>query len=204
MKLKFSIFVLACLSVAGCLIPDDYTLELSVPDAQHVAWTFDGKWQLILPGFDPRRDTLPPNDVAGFTRELMQIPGSKSGSYEKATTWRHSISWSGTLAANSNQLPRIAFPSTRAPEPMDSDWLIRIVAQRPNVVTIETPKGGDPTTLRQFQELGYKSKGVFTIKTPARFEQLSGPTLSKSWFGNSYSATLNLMSDQPISIRLTF
>jgi hypothetical protein len=204
MKLKFSTIILTCLALVGCLLPDDYSLELSMPDPQQIAWTFDGKWQLVLPGFDPRRNALPPADVAEFTRQIMNIPGSKSGSFEKATTWRHSIAWSGSLIARANQPAGITFPGATAPDPMDAMWILKIITERPGVVTIRTPNAADPQTLREFTELGYKSKGVFTLKTPARVDQISGPPLSKSWFGKSYSTNYNLLTDQPIAIRLTF
>jgi hypothetical protein len=52
--------------------------------------------------------------------------------------------------------------------------------------------------------MGYKSSGTLSINTTGTVEQLSGPKLSKGWFGSSYSGNWNLLEDEPIKVRITW
>jgi hypothetical protein len=195
--------VLLVALLSGCFIPDDFDLEIDVPNAGEAGWKYNGKWQFFFAGYDPRREVIPPNDVIGLTAELAKLPGSTSVTHVEKNIWKQSIAWKVRLRDSQNRPTAVLFPTSTAPTGGGPEyWLVRIVPEAGNSVLLETvapPTGPD---LAAFVGMGYKSSGTLTIKTTGTVMQLGGPQLSKSWFGGSYSAKWGLFQGPPIKLRI--
>jgi hypothetical protein len=183
--------------LSGCFIPDGFDLEIDVPNSGEVGWKFDGKWQLFLPGYDPRRETIPAKDLIAVTADLGKLPGTTSVTHLEKNVWKQSIAWQVRLRDSQNRPAPVFFPTGGAAD----YWLVRIIPEEKAVLleTVAPPTGQD---LAAFVSMGYKSAGTLTIKTSGTLTQLSGPQLSKGWFSSSYSTKWGVLEGQPIRVRI--
>jgi hypothetical protein len=183
----------------GCLIPDDFDLEITVPSARQVSWKFDGKWQFFLVGHDPRKEVIDPNAVIGLTEELAKLPGSTSVKHIEKNIWKQSISSQASLRDNQDRPIPALFPTGTQTADV---WLVRISPESADSVLLETVQPPPANELAEFKSMGYKSSGTLRLNTAGTVSQLSGPPLGKSWFGSTYSAKWSALEDQPIKVRI--
>jgi hypothetical protein len=185
--------------LGGCLIPDDFNLEITVPSAREASWKFDGNWQLFLAGHDPRKEVIDPNNMIGLTAELAKLPGSTSVKHIEKNIWRQSISSQAGLRDNQDRPITVLFPTGTQRADV---WLVRITPESADSVLLETVQPPSANELAEFKSMGYKSSGTLRLNTSGTVSQLSGPPLGKSWLSSTYSAKWSALEDQPIKVRI--
>lgn len=186
----------ASLALASCFLPNEFVLDLNLPSADRVGWNFEGKWQFFYAGYDPRKIELKQTDQTNIGTALNELSGAQPARFLGKNIWSQSIQWSGSLDD-----PSITFPNVRGDAEL---WFVRVHRLDPKTVEIETPEPPKGADLNFFLEAGYRSDGELKIGTPGKIQQLSGPSLSKSWFSNTYSTKFNFFKDQRIVVRIVF
>lgn len=182
--------------VGKLLSPHEFVLDLNLPSADRVGWNFEGKWQFFYAGYDPRKTELEKTDQTSIGTALNELPGGQPARLLGKNVWSQGIRWEGTL----DDSP-VTFPAGRGNAEI---WLVRVRRLDPKTVELETPAPPSASDVNFFLKTGYKSEGEFKLKTPGTVQQLSGPSLSKSWFSNTYSTKFNLFKDQRIVVRIAF
>lgn len=188
--------VATCLALASCFLPNDFVLDLNLPSADRVGWSFEGNWQFFYPGYDPRKIKLKESDQTNIVAALNGLPGAQPARFLGKNVWSQSVRWEGAL----DDLP-VTFPAGHGNADI---WFVRAHRLDPKTVEIETPAPPKEADLNFFREAGYKSEGELKLKTPGKIQQLSGPPLSKSWFSSTYSTKFNFLRDQRIVVRIAF
>jgi hypothetical protein len=199
---RWALTILLLCFLSGCFIPDEFDLELSIPTPTEVGWNFNGKWQFFFAGYHPQKQAIPPKDLISLTSELGKLPGSSSVAHLEGNVWKQSISWRVLLQDSQKRPVPVLFPTSTQPTGGPDYWLVRISPESASSVLIETAQPPTGQMLKDFQSMGYKSTGIFTLKTSGTVEQIDGPPLSKSWFGGNYSTKWGAFQGPPLKIRI--
>lgn len=199
---KWLITSLLTATLFGCFIPNAFDLYVEIPDASNVKWKFDGKWQFFFAGYDPGKQQLRPQDIAGLTAELSKLPGGASPIHAGGNVWTQTINWQVSLRDGMSRPSAVNFPTGTAPRGGGEYWLLRVTPESSNSVLVETVSPPTGRDLADFLNLGYKSEGTLSLYTTGTIEQLSGSPLSKSWFGKTYSTKWDFFHNPPVKVRI--
>jgi hypothetical protein len=193
--------LLVAVLLTGCLIPDAFELSVTVPNANEAVWSYSGRWQFFVAGFDPRTQTLPPADVASLTSEFKKLPGSISVQHLENNIWNQTIKSQYRLEDSIGRPVGVYLPSGTVSAEL---WIVHVNPAAGNAVMVETPQPPSAPDQAALRQLGYRSQGTLVIETTGTIHQTSGPPLSKAWFKNAYSTKFDFLSDPPIKVHITW